>query len=214
METHWSLSASNAFPLSSLLRLRSICSTSSTQSEINRCRKSGKVQQIVVGFLFIQEQIEKFIHRSLRLFGNSNCLIRRRFVNFIGNWSRWHNGRKDVCSRRRTYLRKWLALRGEHLVRIFQWTEIILSFHRFPRKAFLLLKALFIWFKLNVSVSFFLLFYLSFPVREENERLMQESLNRAKILENITDTPTIMTTSTALPSQHPAAQTFQGNYVP
>jgi hypothetical protein len=55
-------------------------------------------------------------------------------------------------------------------------------------------------------------FAFSFAVRQENERLLQESLNRAKMAVNFTDPPSLAaattTTATSLPSmkmlhQHP-----------
>lgn len=84
------------------------------------------------------------------------------------------------------------------------------SFHQFCKQ----LNKLFSIYKRFVSFQFALLIFLvSFPftVRQENERLMQDSMNRAKMAVNFTDPP-ILTTSSS-PS-HPTLKMLQGNFVP
>jgi hypothetical protein len=57
-------------------------------------------------------------------------------------------------------------------------------------------------------------FPLSFTVRQENERLIQDSMIRARMAANFTEPPPITTTSSSSPSHHPTLKMLQGNFVP
>lgn len=57
------------------------------------------------------------------------------------------------------------------------------------------------------------LFLLSFTVRQENERLIQESMIRARMAANFTDAPPVIPPTTSSPS-HPTLKVLQGNFVP
>lgn len=58
-----------------------------------------------------------------------------------------------------------------------------------------------------------LTFLLSFTVRQENERLIQESMIRARMAANFTDAPPVIPPTTSSPS-HPTLKVLQGNFVP
>lgn len=64
---------------------------------------------------------------------------------------------------------------------------------------------------LFILLSFLLpsLFFVIIAVRQENERLIQESLNRAKFAANFTEPPTILPTTTPM-----NAKMLQSNFVP
>lgn len=59
-----------------------------------------------------------------------------------------------------------------------------------------------------------ILVFLSSAVRQENERLVQDSLIRARMAANFTDPPPIIQDTTSTPSHHPNLKMLQGNFVP
>lgn len=62
----------------------------------------------------------------------------------------------------------------------------------------------------NDILTFFL---LSPTVRQENERLIQDSMIRARMAANFTEPPPI-TTTTSSPNHHSTLKVLQGNFVP
>lgn len=59
----------------------------------------------------------------------------------------------------------------------------------------------------SLTLNFFLLIFIT--VRQENERLLQDSLNRAKMAVNFTEPPLLSTTTTSSPLASHAP-----NYIP
>jgi hypothetical protein len=75
---------------------------------------------------------------------------------------------------------------------------------------YLFISSLFASYYWKLTIKLLILIFST--VRQENERLLQESLIRAKMAANFTDPPVISAT-TSSPS-HPTLKVLQGNLIP